>query len=96
MNCAGFRSGMTVDAGFPELLFRDLRRSAFRNIVEKIGVSAKRAMETSGRKTRSCLEQLPHVTKTDRSVEAHFHSLALSSAANIVCQGNVAHVTRTG
>jgi hypothetical protein len=36
------------NAGFPDLLFHHLRRSAVRNMVEKIGMSEKRAMEISG------------------------------------------------
>jgi len=34
-----------TDGGFPGLLFHDLRRSAVRNVAEKIGMSEKRAKE---------------------------------------------------
>ena len=53
------------DAGFPDLLFHDLRPSAVRNMVQKIGMSAERAMEINGHKTRSCFERYHIVSFAD-------------------------------
>jgi integrase len=55
------------NAGFPDLLFHYLRRSAIRNMVEKIGMSEKRAMVISGHKTRSCFERYHIVSLSDGS-----------------------------
>jgi integrase len=52
-------------AGFPDLLFHDLRRSAVRNMIEKVGLSEKRAMEISGHKTRSMILRYDIVSLAD-------------------------------
>lgn len=44
-------------AGYPDLLFHDLRRSAVRNMIEKVRMSEKRAMEISGHLTTSMLHR---------------------------------------
>ena len=52
-------------AGVPDLLFHDLRRSAVRNMVEKIRMSEKRAMVISGHRTRSCFDRYHIVSLED-------------------------------
>jgi integrase len=58
-----WRSAVAL-AGVPELLFHDLRRSAVRNMVEKIKMSEKRAMVISGHRTRSCFDRY-HIVSLD-------------------------------
>ena len=53
------------DAGCPDLLFHDLRRSAVRNMIEKVGLSEKKAMEISGHKTRSMILRYDIVSLAD-------------------------------
>ncbi len=52
-------------AGRPDLLFHGLRRSAVRNMIEKIKLSEKRAMEISGHKTRSMILRYNIVSLAD-------------------------------
>lgn len=54
-----------ADAGYPNLLFHDLRRSAVRNMIEKVGLSEKKAMEISGHKTRSMILRYDIVSLAD-------------------------------
>jgi integrase len=58
-----WRSAVAL-AGVPDLLFHDLRRSAVRNMVEKIKMSEKRAMVISGHITRSCFDRY-HIVSLD-------------------------------
>lgn len=44
-------------AGYDGLLFHDLRRSAVRNMVQKLGISEAEAMEITGHKTRDMLQR---------------------------------------
>jgi integrase len=54
-----------ANAGYPDLLFHDLRRSAVRNMIEKVGLSEKKAMEISGHKTRSMILRYDIVSLAD-------------------------------
>jgi integrase len=54
----GFRDEWTdavKDAGFPELLIHDLRRSAVSNMIQEFGMDEDDAMIISGHKTRAML-----------------------------------------
>ena len=53
------------EAGHPELLFHDLRRSAVRNMVEKMGWSEKKAMMISGHKTDAMLRRYDIIPTDD-------------------------------
>jgi len=52
-------------AGYPDLLFHDLRRSAVRNLVEEVGLSEKRAMAISGHRTSSMLQRYNIINPAD-------------------------------
>jgi integrase len=59
-----WRNAVT-NAGVPNLLFHDLRRSAVRNMIEKAGLSNKRAMEISGHKTQAMIFRYDIVSLAD-------------------------------
>ena len=54
----GFRDqwrAAVADAGFPDLLVHDLRRSAVSNMIQEFGIEEDEAMLISGHKTRDML-----------------------------------------
>lgn len=62
-------SNAIIDAGFPNLLFHDLRRSAVRNMIQKAGISEKAAMEISGHLTHEMIRRY-NITSLDTVLES--------------------------